>query len=413
MNTPNNDAIRVEQHTTIIDNILNTTGVFQKSRRLFIRHLLPLLLLVRGRNNFTNFARYGSYTEKYYRNHFEQPFDWLTFNTTLAKEYTGENRILAFDPSFLLKSRQHTPHVGTFWSGVAGKALHGLEIGSLAVVDLERNTALSLEAVQTPNSSELKEKDETLTDHYTNLIIERKESLEQISKYLAVDGYFGKKKFFDGILDTTKLHLITKLRTDADLQYLYTGAQRQGRGRPKQFDGKVDWNNFKVERFGLTVSDEKTTLLSSLLWSPTLKRRLHVVVVLVRKKEGFQKVAILASSDTTLAALTIFEYYTKRFQIEFLFRDAKQHAGLTHCQARSENKLHFHINASLTAVSVAKVAHFFDRTDPTYSLTDVGMAYFNQFFTNLFFSKLDFEPTSDKISSVLPSLLNFGLIHSG
>jgi len=39
----------------------------------------------------------------------------------------------------------------------------------------------------------------------------------------------------------------------------------------------------------------------------------------------------------------------------YLFRDAKQHLGLEHCQARSKNKLDFLFNASLTAVSIAKV----------------------------------------------------------
>ena len=40
---------------------------------------------------------------------------------------------------------------------------------------------------------------------------------------------------------------------------------------------------------------------------------------------------------------------------EFLFRDAKQFTGLTDCQARSHAKLHFHFNASLSAVTLAKL----------------------------------------------------------
>jgi hypothetical protein len=413
MNYSNNGTLRVEEHTTITDNILNSIGTFRSARRRFVSHILTLMLLVRGRNNFTNFARYGSYTEKHYRNHFEQPFDWLTFNTALVQAHTSTNRILAFDPSFIMKSRQHTPHVGTFWSGSASKALHGLEIGSLAVVDIERNTALSLEALQTPNNAELKEKNQTLTDHYANLIVDRKESLETISEYLAVDGYFGKKKFFDSVLDKTNIHIITKLRSDADLRYLYTGEQRQGKGRPKQFDGKVVWDALDMKHWDITVTYDGAVLLGTLLWSPTLKRNISVVAVFVQRKGVLHKVAILACSDTTLVPTTIFEYYTKRFQIEFLFRDAKQYAGLTHSQARSENKIHFHLNAALTTVSVAKVAHFFNQSKPVYSLADVGMAYFNQFFTKLFFSKLDFKPTSKKIISALPSLLSFGLIHSG
>ncbi len=52
--------------------------------------------------------------------------------------------------------------------------------------------------------------------------------------------------------------------------------------------------------------------------------------------------------------MQIVRYYRSRFQIEFLYRDAKQHTGLNDCQARSKNKLDFHFNAALTAVNLAK-----------------------------------------------------------
>jgi hypothetical protein len=55
----------------------------------------------------------------------------------------------------------------------------------------------------------------------------------------------------------------------------------------------------------------------------------------------------------------IVSYYRYRFQIEFLYRDAKQHWGLEDCQARSQNKLNFHFNAALTVVNLAKM-HWLD-----------------------------------------------------
>jgi hypothetical protein len=48
-------------------------------------------------------------------------------------------------------------------------------------------------------------------------------------------------------------------------------------------------------------------------------------------------------------------YYHLRFQIELLFRDAKQFTGMTQCQARSQDKLDFHLNASLAAINVARL----------------------------------------------------------
>ena len=53
----------------------------------------------------------------------------------------------------------------------------------------------------------------------------------------------------------------------------------------------------------------------------------------------------------------IFKYDQSLFQIEFLYRDAKQHTGLTDCHARSENELNFQFNLALSAINVAKVGH--------------------------------------------------------
>jgi hypothetical protein len=44
-----------------------------------------------------------------------------------------------------------------------------------------------------------------------------------------------------------------------------------------------------------------------------------------------------------------------RFQIEFLFREVKQFAGLEDCQARTLVKTEFHVNASLSAINLTKV----------------------------------------------------------
>ncbi|SHJ39116.1 Transposase DDE domain-containing protein [Tangfeifania diversioriginum] len=58
------------------------------------------------------------------------------------------------------------------------------------------------------------------------------------------------------------------------------------------------------------------------------------------------------STDTQMDALEILDCYQSRFQIEFLYRDAKQHTGLNDSQARSENKLNFHLNAALTTINI-------------------------------------------------------------
>ncbi|MBX2890988.1 MAG: hypothetical protein KF734_08685 [Saprospiraceae bacterium] len=47
-----------------------------------------------------------------------------------------------------------------------------------------------------------------------------------------------------------------------------------------------------------------------------------------------------------------------RFQIELIFRDAKQCAGFTHCQSTDKTTLENRFNLALGAISVAKTAHW-------------------------------------------------------
>jgi IS4 transposase len=56
-----------------------------------------------------------------------------------------------------------------------------------------------------------------------------------------------------------------------------------------------------------------------------LKRAVRIMYLV--KKTGY--FALLFSTDTELDAGWIYRYYKARFQIEVLFRDAKQFTGLT------------------------------------------------------------------------------------
>jgi len=149
--------------------------------------------------------RYGELNEKTYRLHFGQDFDFPRFNQELCQSQLSKNCIVAFDPSYLPKSGKHTPHKGRFYSGCSGRAIGGIEIGSLGIIDLEHHTAFNPETIQAPDPKALKAEGKTLIDHYASIIIERKEGIESISKYLAVDGYFAKYSFVDTIKTNTKL----------------------------------------------------------------------------------------------------------------------------------------------------------------------------------------------------------------
>ena len=104
-------------------------------------HVFMLYMSMRGRYTFMNMERYGSYSEKRYRDQFSEHFCFLNFNKELVKEKSSAHLIIAFDPSFIPKSGNTTEHCGWFWSDSSGKSMKGLEIGVLAATDVDANTA--------------------------------------------------------------------------------------------------------------------------------------------------------------------------------------------------------------------------------------------------------------------------------
>jgi IS4 transposase len=211
----------------------------------------------------------------------------------------------------------------------------------------------------------------------------------QVTKLLLVDGAFARRKFVDGVCQED-FHLITKLRADANLRFLYTGAQRGGRGRKRQFNGKVSFSD--LSRFDFCGEVEPGLALYTLVVNHvTLKRNIRVVVVVDRRKADKPRYVVLCSTNCALTAELMFAYYAARFQIEFLFRDAKQFTGLTDCQSRDQQALHFHLNAALAAVNIAKIEQMQQSASATaevFSLASYKQRSFNEDLLELFISKL-------------------------
>src|SRR5690606_24926645 len=123
----------------------------------------------------------------------------------------------------------------------AQQTLWGLEASLLSAIDVEHRTAWHLDAVQTPELDERQVKDLSLIDHYAQVVIWQASHCQQLSGYLAVDAYFAKASFIDRFCGSTGLHLVSRLRQDARLRYLYIGPKAGGRGRPRQYAGRIDF----------------------------------------------------------------------------------------------------------------------------------------------------------------------------
>jgi hypothetical protein len=411
--------------------------------------LLLLLLIVPGRATFRNLSRYSGYVEKTFSRWFRRQVDWAGMNVAAIRAGVPAEHesVLAFDPSYVPKSGDHTEGLGHFWNGSAGRAERGLEVNALSWVDVTANTAYTISAEMTPPGSGAASSTDTpaTADTVPTKTASRRQKKTKAQaqaqakidktkdndsrvdaylahlnrvipqhdlaglRYLTADGFFSKVKFVDGVV-ALKLDLISKLRRDADARYLYTGPYA-GRGAPRRYAGKVDWTQRDPTVFiGVASPDPELLLETAVVYLPRLRRSVRVVVVIHRRT---QRTALLFSTAQHLDPVTLYRYYKARFQIEFLFRDAKQFAGLTHCQARRTDALTFQVNASLTTVSLSKLqaAQTHGHLPTPFSMASLIRRAFNKHFLKKILAYLAHGQTLTEKSPEYETLCNYGIIN--
>lgn len=399
--------------TGILDTIFAQIGETNKWTTKFFKELFVLIFSIQGRVNFENLSRYSKFHECRFRRHFEKFFDWLGFNYWTFYLYghtAGGVIIAAIDCSFIPKSGKKTFGLDKFWSGTASRNKRGLELSVLSLIDVFSERAWTLDATQTP--PELG-KGDGASDKYSRIDFYLEQIADCLKKlgdvtYFVADGFYAKIKVFNFLSQNGK-HLITKLRPDANLRYLFEGTHPEGKRGPKtKYDGKVDYKD--LSRWCLVGSDTKYNYLqlhSKVLYAPAFERNLLVVLV-HNTKTG--KYILLACSDTTLCPRLVLLYYQLRFQIEFLFRDAKQFAGLCHCQARDEDKLDFHFNMSMSAINIARAVQ---KLNPAItSMNSFVRRAYNLKLVEWLFEHLSKNAEFDQFNPDLHKVLDFGAIHS-
>jgi len=367
---------------TLTEQILKKIPTIGKWQRRFIINLFALWFSIRGRHNYTNLARYGQYGEDTYRHNAGRYFPFLTFNQNLVEQFLSKDCMIAFDPTYISKSGKHTAGVGYFYSGCAGREKWGLEFSGIAAIDLTDKTALHLEAVQT-----FYQEKTGVLEYYAEHIISRADELKKVSSLVAADAFFSRAPFVNALLEAD-FHLVTRLRKDAFMRYLYYGPKRKGRGRPKQYDGRIDPKNLREDQFSVCAKAQDNSWIAyeAVVNIRAWKRSARIVIEHTLDENGeIKSYKIYACTDTSISGGEIKHAYNTRFQIEFLYRDAKQEAGIEHCQARSPEKLHFQVNTALTCVSLAKAAHHLTlpiEQRKAFSIADVKTNYVNELFFN-------------------------------
>lgn len=373
--------------------------------------------LMVGKVNFTNLSRYSELSERTYRRQFDEPFESIAFNSCLIGKAIAAERfqVSAIDCSFAPKSGEATYGVDRFYNGKAGRAESGLELSVIAVVDVAASMAYALSAQQTPADEppDVTETEPlTRVDHYLAQVEATRAAMPKSVRHLVGDGFYSKRKWVEGVL-ALDLEVIGKLRCDANLQYVYEGPQK-AKGARRKYDGKVNLNDLSRWQ-ALGEVKPGVRLFTAIVWSMNLKRRLRVVYLVNERNPLRPCKALLFSTDLELEAVQLYEAYRARFQIEFIFREAKQFLGLTDCQARSQQKLDFHFNAALMALNLAKWDAFKqrDKAKPfVFSLASYKRRKLNHHLLERFICNLDLDATLIKSHPNYQNLCDYGILVS-
>jgi hypothetical protein len=389
--------------------ILHKMSGIGKCQAQFMSHIMALFLSIRGRLTYLNLGRYGSYCEQSYRINYEKAFDFKGFNAELISQYCGQERIWIFDPSYMSKSGKHTPGVGYFWSGCASAMKWGIELSALAIGDVENHTAMHYHATQTHKVKG----EESLLSYYANLVVEQASGLQKMSKIVCVDAFFAKNSFVEP-LHNAGFTVITRLQKNVYLRYPYTGEQRAGKGRPKAFDGKIDLKNVSTTHFRLIEENAEKRVYEGFAHVRCLKKWGKLVIVQYLRDDGtIKNTCAYFATDKEIPGTKVYEYYRMRYQIEFLFRDAKGHLGLEHSQSRSENAIHFHVNTALTTLNVAKAMHFLNKPKEqrnAFSIADIKTQYVNELILDRLISIYGKDPNVEKNNPLIRQLYQLGRI---
>jgi putative transposase len=322
---------------------------------------------------------------------------------------------LVGDERVVTKSGKATHGLDHFFSGLLNKVVKGLAIFSLALVSVEERCSYPLRVEQVvrsaaekaaskakrkkkagrkdpsapkkkvgrPKGSRNRDKTQVaLTPELLRIQTMVKKQLAALQdlvavRYLALDGHFGNNPALQ-MVRGCGLYLISKLRCDAALYFSYDGPQKR-RGPHRKYGQKINYRTIPEKYLVEMRTDDgiATRIYQAKMLHRHFAQALNVVIITkTNLKTGACANVNLFSSDLQLTYDKIIDYYSLRFQVEFNFRDAKQHWGLEDFMNVKEIPLTNALNLSLFMVNLAQVLlREFRETHPQSGVLDLK-AYF-------------------------------------
>jgi putative transposase len=296
---------------------------------------------------------------------FGKSLPWLQMSWLFVRHHllnSGDEYLLAGDETVVTKAGKQTYGLDRFFSSIYGKPVPGLAFFALSLVSVQERKSYPLLVEQRVRSEAEKEaarkkkrrkqkkakegargkpgrpkgsksKDKTQVEWTPELrfvqgLLQRVMTLVTgfcSVSYLVLDGHFGNNNALQMVLQVTSLHLVSKLRNNAALYFVYDGPQKQC-GRRRRYGAKIDYQAIPDKYRKATYQTEKiqTDIYQATMLHKCFAAPLNVVIIVkINLATGARGHVVLFSDDLDLAYDKLIDYYQLRFQIEFNFRDAK------------------------------------------------------------------------------------------
>ncbi len=413
------------------------------------------MVVMTGRVTMLGLSRWagtgGSY--RTVQRFFSTVMPWATLFWVFFRQHLycpGDVYLLVGDEVVATKAGKHTYGLDRFFASLYGKPVPGLAFFALSLVSTQQRRSFPIRVEQVVRSDAEKAASQakaaakkqsssapkrprgrpkgskntrktvmTLTPELSRISGMLGAFLRLIAgvvslTYIVLDGHFGNHKAL-AMAQQNNLHLISRLRRDSALYLPYTGPYA-GRGPRRKYGPKVDYTSIPEEYLTATSVDRdiQTRVYQAPLLHKEFAHPLNVVMLVkTNLRTQAQAHVILFSSDLTLAAATLVDYYSLRFQIEFNFRDAKQFWGLEDFMNVTSTGVTNAANLSLFMVNVAScLQEPGQQRDPDYSVLDLKADWRGYKYVEETIKMLPEQPEPILLHEILTKVSGLGRIHA-
>ena len=330
---------------------------------------------------------------------FGKTLPWLQLSWLFVHHHLlnpEDEYLLAGDETVVTKAGKQTHGLDRFFSSLYGKPVPGLAFFALSLVSVQERKSYPLLVEQRVRSEEEKEaarkkakqkktkskkkskgkgkrgrpkgsknKDKTQVEWTPELLFVQR-LLQKVTKliagicpvsYLVLDGHFGNNNALQMVLQSTTLHLVSKLRNNAALYFVYDGPQKKF-GKRRRYGAKIDYQAIpsKYRKAIYQEGNIQTEIYQATMLHKCFAAPLNVVIIVkTNLVSGARAHVVLFSDDLDLDYDKLIDYYRLRFQIEFNFRDAKQYWGLEDFMNVKETQIANAVSLSLFMVNLSHV----------------------------------------------------------